>query len=172
MRQGLIHLYTGDGKGKTTAAIGLAVRARGAGFRVLFAQFMKGRDTAELGPLRQLGVEIHRGSELTKFLPAMSDEERVEYSSSQRCSLQYARENAHRFDLIVLDEIVSAITTNMVEQEDVVSFLTEKPEALEVVLTGRDAPESIRVLADYVSTIKADKHPYNAGILAREGIEY
>ncbi|MCD8138979.1 MAG: cob(I)yrinic acid a,c-diamide adenosyltransferase [Planctomycetaceae bacterium] len=172
MRQGLIHLYTGDGKGKTTAAIGLSVRARGAGYRVLFAQFMKGRDTAELAPLRQLGIEIHRTSELTKFLPAMSEEERRSYSDSQRCSLQYARENAERFDLIVLDEIVSAITTSMVEMEDVVSFLAQKPKALEVVLTGRDAPDAIRSMADYVSTVTADKHPYTAGIMARKGIEY
>lgn len=172
MRHGLVHIYTGDGKGKTTAAIGLSVRARGAGFRVLFAQFMKGRDTAELAPMRQLGIEIHRTSELTKFLPAMSEEERHAYSDSQRCSLQYARENAARFDLIVLDEIVSAITTDMVELDDVVSFLTEKPKELEVVLTGRDAPEAIRAVADYISTISAEKHPYDAGILARPGIEY
>jgi len=172
MKKGLIHLYTGDGKGKTTAAIGLSVRAIGAQFKVLFVQFMKGQDTAELKPLHTLGVEIYRRGEIKKFIPAMTDDEKNNYKQEQSACLEYAQNNAEQFNFIVLDEVISAITTGMITQEALVKFITEKPLELELVLTGRDAPQSISNLADYISCIKAIKHPYENGIMARRGIEF
>lgn len=171
MARGLIHVYTGDGKGKTTASIGLTVRATGAGKKVCFAQFMKGMDTSEIKPLQSLGVKILRTGTITKFVPYMTPEEREQSSGEQIAGFDAATAMADELDMLVLDEIISAVTTGMVPEERVVSFLRTKPATLEVVLTGRDVPETIKELADYLSDIRMVKHPYEQGIPARRGIE-
>lgn len=171
-QQGLIHLYTGDGKGKTTASVGLATRARGSGRRVVFCQFMKGRETAELEALRSLGVTVVRQPMPAKFVFQMNDAEKAEYAAIQQDTLRQAKEAAADCDLLVLDEVISAVTTGMVDVHELTTFLETKPEGLEVVLTGRDAPEAIRRLAHYVTFMRADKHPFEQGVAAREGIEY
>ncbi len=169
--KGLIHVYTGEGKGKSTASIGLSVRALGAGKRVAFVQFMKGVESSELAPLKQLGITVVRTGTVTKFIPYMNDEEKARCAREQREGFERAVALAESVDLLVLDEIISAMTTGMVPEEDVVSFLKTRPSALEVVLTGRDVPQKIRDMADYFSDIKAVKHPYDQGIQARRGIE-
>ncbi len=171
-KEGLIHLYTGGGKGKTTASIGLCVRASGAGLKVLFVQFMKGRHTNELRPLETLGVTVFRKGEIKNFIPYMNDVEKAQCREAQAECFAYAVEHASDYDLIVLDEVISAVTTGMVDEADLISFLKSKPEQLEVALTGRDAPQAVRDLVDYISDIHADKHPYDRGIQAREGIEF
>lgn len=170
--KGLIHLYTGTGKGKTTASVGLAVRATGAGKKVVFAQLMKGRDTSELTGLRELGVQVLRQNGAKKFVFQMNDEEKAAYRKTQTLCFQEAVERAQDSDLLILDEVVSAVTTGMVAEKDLVDFLQHKPEGLEVVLTGRDAPESLRQLADYITNMQAEKHPYEQGVPARLGIEF
>lgn len=169
--KGLIHVYTGDGKGKTTAVIGLATRARGAGKRVGFVQFMKGRESSEIKPLQTLGVNVVRMGTITKFVPHMTDEERAQSAKEQGAGLDAAVAMAGDLDVLILDEIISAITTGMVPEDKVVSFLRDKPAGLEVALTGRNVPDAIRDMADYLSDIKAVKHPYEQGIPARRGIE-
>ena len=169
--KGLIHVYTGDGKGKTTAAIGLAVRARGAGKRVAFAQFMKGTESSEIASLRSLGVQVIRTGTITKFVPYMTDEEKKQSAREQTSDFEAATALAKDLDILVLDEIISAVTTGMVSEETVITFLKNKPAGLEVALTGRDVPESISELADYLSDIRAVKHPYEQGVPARLGIE-
>ena len=112
--EGLVHFYTGDGKGKTTAAIGLAVRAAGAGRKVVFAQFMKGMDTSELAPLKTLGVQVVRKGTVTKFVPYMTEDERALCAAQQAETLAEARRLVPEDGVLVLDEIASAVTPGMV----------------------------------------------------------
>ena len=169
---GRIHLYTGDGKGKTTASVGLCVRAAGAGLKVLFVQFMKGRATSEILSLEKIGVQVFRATKNTKFVSHMTEPERAACAGAQMANLEYAKSVATLYDLLVLDEITHAITLGMVPLEAVLAFLESRPTGLEVVLTGRDAPEVLCSVADYVSHIQAVKHPYAAGTPARKGIEF
>jgi cob(I)alamin adenosyltransferase len=169
---GLTHIYTGHGKGKTTAAVGLAVRAAGDGLRVLFVQFLKGRATGELGPLKSLGVDVVRSPGVKKFIPDMTQQEREECGVAQHTCLNAAIDSAARYDLIILDEAFGAAETGMIDIDALAEFVKHKPDSLELVLTGRGAPQRLIELADYVSEIKAVKHPYDRGITARKGIEY
>jgi len=147
MERGLIHIYCGDGKGKTTASIGLAVRAAGSGMNVLFVQFLKKSDTSELNILKKLpGLSVLRPS---------GDECWTDVKSG----------------LLVLDEVIGAYNREVIDRASLVSFLREKPENLEVVMTGRNPTAELIELADYVSEIRKIKHPFDRGIRARTGIE-
>ncbi len=170
--KGLIHLYTGGGKGKTTAAVGLCVRALGAGLRVRFVQFMKGRGSAELAPLRQLGAHVTRATNEEKFVFQMNEQERAACQKAHRACLAEAAKTAAEWDLLVLDEALGALETGLLAEEELLPFMREKPPGLELVLTGRSAPETLRALADYVTDMRAEKHPFAAGIPARRGIEF
>lgn len=169
---GCIHIYSGGGKGKTTAAIGLAVRAAGWGAKVLFAQFMKGMDSGEIKPLQKLGITVLRGTDNKKFVFEMSKEELAEYQREQKQTFESVISQCKYYDLIVLDEIISAVNTSMVSVTDLLGFIDNKPEFLELIMTGRDPESDIVKRADYVSEIKAVKHPYDRGVTARKGIEY
>jgi cob(I)alamin adenosyltransferase len=170
--KGLVEIYTGDGKGKTTASAGLAVRAAGGGLRVLFAQFLKGRQTGETESLKKLGVTVIRGEEVTKFIPYMMSEEKEECRRAQQAVLEAVKGAVAESDVVILDEVFGAISTGMIETDEIVSLIKNRPSGTEIVLTGRDAPAQILELADYVSEIKAVKHPYEKGVMARKGIEY
>lgn len=170
--EGLIHIYTGDGKGKTSAAVGLAARAAGSGLRVLFVQFLKGRATGEIESLERLGVHTVRSQQVTKFIPYMNEQERTECRMAQQECLREARNGLAVYDVVILDEAIGAAQTGMVALAELEDMLRTKPTGVELVLTGRDAPETLVELADYVSDIKAVKHPYDRGIQARKGIEY
>lgn len=173
--KGLVHIYTGDGKGKTTAAIGLGVRAYGRGFKVLMVQFLKGAETGEMFTVEKLGPRftLKRGIESVKFTINMNRQELEETAREQEKLFDFTMRSAisGEWDLIILDEIMAAISADMVKIQDVADFLKNKPEQLEVVLTGRNAPAELIELADYVSDIKALKHPVNKGINARIGVE-
>ncbi|HEX2939125.1 MAG TPA: cob(I)yrinic acid a,c-diamide adenosyltransferase [Ruminiclostridium sp.] len=169
---GLIHIYTGDGKGKTSSAVGLCVRAAGSGLCVLFAQFLKGRATGEIEPLKTIGISVVRSETVTKFVPYMTEQELNECRSAQNSIFETVKKAAQDYDVVVLDEIFGAVTAGMVGKEAVLNFLHEKPKNTEVILTGRDAASEFIELADYVSEIKQIKHPYEKGIKARKGIEY
>lgn len=168
---GLIHIYTGDGKGKTTAAVGLACRAAGTGMRVLVAQFLKGRDTGELASLEKLGIPVLRTNAL-KFVPDMTPEELERCRAEQADCFRTACDLMPDFGMLVLDEVFGAMATGLLSRNDVLALMRGKPEALELVLTGRDAPEAFVSLADYVSDIRCVKHPYERGVPARRGIEF
>lgn len=171
MNKGLIQIYTGNGKGKTTAALGLAMRAKGAGLKVLLAQFLKGRDTGELESLRKLGIPVIR-SDVRKFIPYMNPDELEKCKTEQGRCFEDVRREAGSYDLVVLDEIFGAISTGMVDKSEAAQFVRSKPEQTEIVLTGRNAPAEFIELADYVSEIQSVKHPYDKGIGARRGIEF
>lgn len=169
---GQVHLYTGDGKGKTTAAVGFGVRAAGAGLRVLFVQFMKARASSELKPLEHLGVAVFRKEKINKFVRDMTDEEKAVCREAQMENLAYAESSAPEYDLVIMDEVISAVTSGMVDLGSLLAFLEAKPGGADIVLTGRNAPEAVRELADYISDIQAIKHPYARGIGARKGVEF
>lgn len=173
--KGLVHIYTGNGKGKTTAAIGLGVRAYGRGFRVLMVQFLKGTETGELIALKQFEPNfiLKRGKPVNKFTWNMNEQEKIEARGAMTELFKYAEEasGSGNWEMLILDEIIGSITTGFVELQEVLAFIKNKPEKLEVVLTGRNAPKELIELADYVSEINPVKHPMEKGINARIGIE-
>lgn len=169
--KGLIHIYTGEGKGKTTASVGLAVRASGAGKKTAFVEFMKGTESSELKQLQALGITVIKAGTITKFVPWMTDEEKAHSAREQMEGFEAAVALAPSLDVLVLDEMISAVTTGMIPEARLLDFLHTKPEGLEVALTGRDVPPAIAECADYLSDIKAVKHPYDKGVPARKGIE-
>ncbi|NLA96392.1 MAG: cob(I)yrinic acid a,c-diamide adenosyltransferase [Clostridiaceae bacterium] len=171
---GLVHLYCGDGKGKTTAATGIAVRAKGLGLNVLFVQFLKSGTSAELDSLRRLGIEIMSGQPTGKFVFQMNEQEKAATRDYHGRRLADAMARSREgIDLLILDEILGAIATGMVDEAAVTGFLKTKPTRLEVVLTGRDPSGELLTHADYVSEVVMRKHPFeSSGTPARPGIEY
>lgn len=171
---GLIHIYCGDGKGKTTAAVGLAVRCAGRGNKVLLVQFLKSRDSGELYSLAKLpDIEVMRGKESKKFTFQMNEEEKhallIEHNKMFEQVLEKIKNGC--YSLLILDEVIGALNAKVFEMPKLIEFLRHKPENLEVVLTGRNpAPELVEI-ADYVSEMRKVKHPMDKGIMAREGIE-
>ncbi len=171
---GLIHIYCGDGKGKTTAAIGLTVRCSGHGNRVLFVQFLKSRPTGELKSLALLpNIEIMRGKETKKFTFQMNDEEKAEVKREHLQLFAKVKEKcvAEHIDLLILDEVIGACNTGVFDINALLDFLKHKPAELEVVMTGRNPASELVELADYVSEVCKRKHPFTRGIPARTGIE-
>lgn len=174
---GLIHVITGEGKGKTTAAVGLAVRAAGQGLKVLMIQFFK-MDVDESGEktiIRERIPEIELIRSNVRhpiFTGPQTDMEKVKSSLNETFDLAVKKISEGGFDLLILDELNNAMRPGWVPVEKVLKFLNEKPEGLEVVITGRHAPDAILERADYVSKIDFLKHPYEKGIGARKGIEY
>ena len=173
--EGYIHLYCGDGKGKTTAAAGLALRCAGKGGKVVIVQLLKGRNAGELVMFRKLPqVFVVEGPERVKFTSQMTPKEREEYrglyTALFRAAIREAREQEAA--MLVLDEVIGAVNSEMVPLEELVEFLKTKPKSLEVVLTGRDPAPCLLELADYITEMKKLRHPFDQGIFARQGIEY
>jgi len=168
--QGLVHLYWGDGKGKTTAAMGLALRALGTGRRVVIVQFLKGGQSGEIPLLRSLGAQIFRGKARMKFSFQMNEAEKAETRALQTEHLRKALDCES--DLLVLDEACAAWQTELIDRELLQTAVLEKPAGREVVLTGRQPPEWMREAADYITEMHCHRHPFERGVPAREGVEY
>lgn len=175
MGKGCVHIYCGDGKGKTSAAFGLAVRFAGHGGQVVIAQFLKDGQSGEGNMLRQLeNVHLLSANPCGKFSFQMSDGERTETARAlETCFQEMCRQaEAYQAGLVVLDEIMAAISCGFLSCDAVCKFLQTRPDHMEVVLTGRNPPQELLDLADYVSEICKIKHPFDRGIPAREGIEW
>ena len=175
MREGLIHLYTGDGKGKTTAALGLLLRAHGCGLKVVLVQFLKGRDSGEMHSLEKLpSVTVLRYTQELGFYKSASEPNRDEMNRQNNANLSeaYRMVSENLCDLLVLDEICAAYNKGAVDTALVDKLISGKPSALELVLTGRNAPPHFAEAADYVTEFMKRKHPYDKGIAAREGVEF
>jgi cob(I)alamin adenosyltransferase len=169
--RGYIHVYTGDGKGKTTAALGLALRAAGAGFQVFIIQFMKRGDYSEIKALERFGDRITvEQYGLGRFIRGYPDPEDI---ASARQGLERVREvfSAERHQLVILDEANVASACGMFSPVDLLDLINTRPEGIEVVLTGRNAAPEIIARADLVTEMKMVKHYYQQGVAARTGIE-
>ena len=171
---GLVHIYCGEGKGKTTCSVGLTVRACGYGLHVLFMQFLKSGDSSELKILKSLpGIDVLGTKPIKKFSFQMTEEEKEEtrqINAEQFADMVKMLENDH-YDMLVLDEVLGSIEAGLLDDQLIVNFLKDRPEQLEVVMTGRYPTAELEELADYVSRIDKVKHPYDKGIPARAGIE-
>jgi len=166
----LVHVYTGDGKGKTTAALGLAIRAVGQGMKVVFIQFLKGLPCGE-----HFFVEQHNPFEIVQI--SVGDcfkKSRDQSSQEAQQTLAYAEQEilSGKYDLVILDEIFIAINQGLITVKQVLDLLDAKPASVELVLTGRKAPPEIIQRADLVTEMLMIKHPFTEGTDARRGIEY
>jgi cob(I)alamin adenosyltransferase len=173
LKQGFVQIYTGNGKGKSTAAIGQAVRAAGFGLKTYIAQFMKEYPYNELISLKHLSewisIEQFGGDEFV-YKKELPDEE--ELTKSQK-GMQSAREKmlSGEYDIVILDEAIVAIYFKLIETRELTEFIKAKPENVELILTGRYCPEELIELADLVTEMKEVKHYYQRGITSRRGIE-
>jgi cob(I)alamin adenosyltransferase len=171
LENGLVHIYTGAGKGKTTAAFGLALRAAGAGISVSIHQFIKGMPYSENALFRKLKnirlVQCGRGC-FIKGCPAADD------IACAAKGLARARKDilSGRYGMVVLDEANIALKLGLIRVKDIIGIIKEKPRHVELVLTGRHCPRSLLKYADLVTEMKKIKHPFDRGVQARKGIEY
>jgi len=176
MEKGLVHVYTGDGKGKSTSAFGLAIRAAGAGKRVFIVQFLKSAPSSELKSLKKLGpnIQVFRFEKPRDFVWNLSPEQKDELKKEVREAFLFACDSMKNgdCDMLIMDETMGAISNGFIGVDELVEALDNRGENVEVILTGRDVPEKIIEAADYVSEIKCIKHPYQKGIGARKGIEF
>lgn len=169
----MIHIYCGDGKGKTTAAVGLAVRAAGAGKSVVFTQFFKDGSSSEIGVLRSIpNILVLHCKTVPGFWRRMNEGQREKARADYTGLFTDVAEAAKSADLLILDEIVSACNHGAVPEHLVTDFLDKKPDTLEVVLTGRDPSPALLDRADYITEMRKCRHPYDQGIPARKGIEF
>ena len=176
-RRGLVIVHTGEGKGKTTAALGLALRAWGGGLRVLILQFIKGgRTYGELSAVEKL-AEAEGRIELRQlglgFTRREDGREEEHKKAAKEALIEAKKETASgKWDLIVLDEINYAVKFGLLKEDEVLGLILEKPAPLHLVLTGRDAAPKIVEAADLVTEMKLLKHPFSEGIKAQRGIEF
>jgi cob(I)alamin adenosyltransferase len=172
LEKGYIHIYTGPGKGKTTSALGLGLRAVGAGFKVHMIQFMKGRRYCELESVENLTnftiVQYGRDEFVSKEKPEQIDIDLAKEGFIHTKDIV----KSGKYDMAILDEINVAIDYNLIPLEKVLKLIDEKPEKLELILTGRYAHPELIKIADVVTEMLEIKHPYQQGVLARKGIDF
>lgn len=172
---GLIHIYCGDGKGKTSAAIGLAIRAVGSGMKVHFVQLLKGNETSEINTLKLIpNISVARCAEDYGFTFTMTEKDKKNISDEHNHILSEAISLAcsGSIDMLIIDEFNVAYEYGLLDKELAQKLVLNKPQNLELILTGRNPAEKFVEVADYVSEIKAVKHPFMNGIVARQGIEF
>lgn len=171
----MIHIYCGDGKGKTTAAAGLTVRAAGSGMRVLFVQFLKTEFSGERQILSSLvGVTLTTCPLELKFTYDMNETEKQQTAVMFRQLFDNSAATAlsDRYDMVVFDEIFDVISEGMLSESEVFEFTANAPKSLEIVMTGHNPPQRFLDAADYVTEFKKIKHPFDKGVTARKGIEF
>ena len=171
----MIQIYYGDGKGKTSAAVGVAVRAAGRGMKILFVQFLKSEDSGERKILSEIeGISLSPCPVELDFTYNMTNTQKSQASKIFREMFESAVKTALvlNYNVLILDEVFSAIETGMLSESEVYNFLTDAPSKLEIVLTGRNPSKKFIDVADYVSKIVKVKHPFDSGVKARPGIEY
>lgn len=172
---GLIHLYYGDGKGKTTAAAGLALRAAGRGKKVIFAQFMKGNESGEVTAMQTIPeIEVRRNAKNYGFFNKMSlnDKEEITIEHNEMLRQIIKTIDKEQCDMLILDEFTYPYNFGLIDKALAEQIVKEKPEWLEIVMTGRNPADFFMEAADYITEMKCIRHPYEKGIPAREGIEY
>ena len=166
-----LHVYTGDGKGKTTAALGLALRAAGHGLQTYIAQFMKGQSYGELRSIRlipEIKIEQFGKDTFIHIDQASQEDIRMAKQGLEKASRAML---SHKYNIIILDEINVAIHFKLLTIAEVTDFISSKPENIELILTGRRAPQELIDRADLVTEMREIKHYYQQGVSARDGIE-
>ena len=172
LTEGYVQIYTGDGKGKTTAALGLVMRAVGQGLRVIVVQFMKSNPNwGEVVSLTKLGVPVQQCGLDHWVLKGEASEEDLAAAAAGFAKAR-ALVGSGDYDLVVLDELITAVFFELVPADDVLAMMAAKPAAVELVMTGRRAPEELVAAADLVTEMRPLKHYYDAGVAARPGIEF
>lgn len=170
-KRGYIHLYTGDGKGKTTAAVGLAIRALGAGLKVAFLQFFKPPTSSEVTLLKLFKFNLYYANFHThgfvKGTPTLELKREIEEGFSLFKELLYSK----FYNLFILDEFTYALNWKVIEMDKFINLLKEKPKEVEIVITGRNAPQELIEIADLITEMRAIKHYFEIGVKARCGIE-
>jgi cob(I)alamin adenosyltransferase len=173
LKKGLIQVYTGDGKGKTTCALGLGLRAVGQGFKVFMVQFLKTEDTGEVAAARRLAPDFTIQSFGTPGFPKLIDPDpKTLEAALQAFTLARRVILAGEHDLVILDEVNLSLTYGLVSLIEMLGVLRQRPAHVEVVLTGRGAPPQLVEFADLVTEMRPVKHYFEAGIKARRGIEW
>ncbi len=173
--RGLIHLYHGDGKGKTTAAMGLALRAVAAGRKVLIVQFFKSGNSGEVRMLKELpGVHVLAGTTSGRFFWEMDDKEKAETRALHDSHLAEIASlvGNEEADFLILDELLSAWNQDMVDHDKVLDLIDQRPLRMEICMTGRDPAPALLERADYITNMKLERHPFEQGVGARMGIEF
>ena len=170
--QGLTIIYTGNGKGKTCAAFGQALRAAGNGFKIAIIQFIKEKKSGEAKALETFGEQIELAVVGSGFSWAQKDMQ--EFKDTALAGWKLARDTimSGRFDMVILDELTYLIHFEIIRESEVVEMLIKKPQTLHVVITGRNAGEALVAKADLVTEMREIKHPYRTGIKAQKGIEF
>ncbi len=172
---GLVHFYYGDGKGKTSAAAGLALRLIASGRRVLILQFLKDGRSGEMRLLAEMeGAEVRAGLVGRGFSWTMSDSERQATRQLHDSAVRQASADleAGLFDALILDEAATALDLGLLDREGLIRLIDDRPRSCEIIITGHTADSDLCERADYLSRIVCEKHPWQQGIKAREGIEY
>lgn len=173
MEKGLIHIYCGDGKGKTTAAVGLAVRCAGDSGKVLFAQFLKDGTSGEISILKSIdGITLAPFYENAGFTFKMTAEEKKAAADFYTALLEQIKSTAQGYDMIVLDEVLHAVNAGLVPLDTLTGFIEARPDKTEIILTGRSPEPRLCALADYITEMHKIKHPFDSGIKARKKIEF
>ena len=174
--KGLVIVYTGDGKGKTTAALGMALRAIGYDHKVCMLQFIKGSwHYGEMDSSKKLEPNFELIAVGKGFVGILDDNSpREEHEKYAAEAVRICREKifSEKYDVIILDEVNYAITLGLIDVQEIIKIIKEKPSELDLVLTGRDVKEEIVELADLVTEMKEIKHPFKSGIKAKKGIDF
>ena len=170
----MIQTYFGNGKGKTTAAVGASVRCAGCGNKVLFVQFLKNNDSGEFKILEEIeGIDILCSGECYNLYDNFNKECELKLTKAyNKLLFEDVKSKGESYQMIILDEILDAVEYGYINEEDLLELLVELKEHLEVILTGHKLTERIANVSDYISEIKGINHPYTKGVLARKGIEY
>lgn len=169
---GLIHVYTGNGKGKTTAALGLALRAAGHDMKICIIMFLKGKckygEKNTVDKISNIEIHAYGGDDLIIGKPTTKDFEEAEEAFNHG----WRAITSNKYDIVILDELTHAINLGLIQLKDVMELIEKKPLELELIITGRNAPSELLNVADYITEFNEKKHPYRKGIQARKGIEY
>ena len=170
--KGCVHIYCGDGKGKTTCVMGLTTRAAGSGKKVLLHQFLKENDSSERNIIDHIpNITVIPGAKMDKFTFQMTEEEKQQLHEDNDRMFDKLTAMAADYDMLVMDEAVYAVSMGLLTEQKVIDFLEKRPEHLEVVMSGRNPSEKLQEQADYISEIKKIKHPFDQGLSSRIGIE-
>lgn len=176
LNEGFVQIYTGNGKGKTTAAIGQGIRAYGNGLKVIMVQFLKSCKTGELNTVDELSdnFEIFRFEKRRGFVWTLSEEEKLEVKKEVKVAYDFILdviENC-KCDMLIIDEIMGVLKNKFLSVEDVLELIRKKPKNMEIIMTGRNVPEEIIEKANLVTEMKEIKHYYKEGVPARKGVEF